>query len=523
MANPTQPPDPPPPQKEPEPAPQKPEAETKADGKSVFNVVGTANFGSSGGAQTKPLKDLAEELPAFPIGLHPFQDPRHSKMLGELEEKRILLLTSYQESAAYAAAYSLVLDDHFGGKDKKVLFPTRLQDKERSDLDLLALADDQILGEKPRIILVEIGSRCTLSDSAKNLEWNAVSRLRDRLEDRHSYVILAVDENLFGDPVSTPRIPCYSVSHLRYLLARDLADRADDLEHRLLASLERDKGSMDVQELYQRVADRLADGVQAFENFLLDLEQAHALPPAARKEKLQPVTASDVFREDSEIHRAAAFVTTYFPDLIQHDFDRLVLTLLGDQTTTVERSRQVIGRDGDVLTVREDKVERWSERWAVSGDRVFRDCRLRTVVSTDGSWIVDFSEPYLRRELRAYLERHFAWYLRCQCQILQDRGMLFSLELSASAVEALVRLFVERAVVDPVGFGSVWLLDLVRGLRIQLDGDPPSDSEEQLAWLIEQLAVEAQLRAHFYGRLALLIREMLDRETLRPIDNTTCC
>src|SRR5206468_744522 len=82
----------------------------------------------------------------------------------------------------------------------------------------------------------------------------------------------------------------------------------------------------------------------------------------------------------------------------------------------------------------------------------------------------------------------------------------------------LVRLFVERAVVDPVGFGSVWLLDLVRGLRIQLKGEPPSDSpEETLAWLLEKLTVEAHLRAHFHGRLALLIREMLDREALRPM------
>jgi hypothetical protein len=515
MANQTQPPDPKqPPLKEPEPPPQNPEAEAKPDGKRVFNVVGTAIFGSSGEAHSKPLKDLAEELPTFPTGLHRFQDPRHAEMCGRLETERILLLTSYRESAAYAAAYSLVLDEQFNEKDKKALFPTRRQDKERLDLDLKSLADDQILGETPRIILIEIGSPCPFLDSALSLEWNTAATLRDRLEARHSYVILAVDEQLFSNAAPDTRIPYYSVSHLRYLLARDLADRAaDDLESRLLASFGRDKSAMDAHELYQLVADRLGKGVQAFESLLLDLE----LPPAARKEKLQPVTAADVFREDSEIHRAAAFVATYFPDLSQRDFDGLVLTLLGDQTTTVERSSQVVGQDGELITVRENKEERWSERWAVNGDRVFRDCHLRTVGSADGSWIVDFSEPYLRRELRAHLERHFSWYLRRQCQILQDRGILFSLELSALAVDALIRLFVERAVVDPVGFGSVWLLDLVRGLRIQLDGDPPSDSEAELAWLLEQLAVEAQLRAHFYGRLALLIREMLDRETLRPM------
>jgi hypothetical protein len=224
----------------------------------------------------------------------------------------------------------------------------------------------------------------------------------------------------------------------------------------------------------------------------------------------------EVFPEESEIHRAATFVATYFPDIGQRDFDRLVTTLLAGQVTMVERTRQIVALDGTVTTVREQVQEGWADRWVRGADRVFREGHLHTVASPDGAWLVDFSEPYLRRELRAYLERYHAWYLKQQCQILQESGVLFALDLSATAVKALVQLFVERAVVDPVGFGSVWLLDLVQGLRIQVNGQPPSDSKEEvLAWLLEQVMLERQLRAHFHGRLALLIREMLDREPLR--------
>jgi hypothetical protein len=467
--------------------------------------VGTQNnyFESDGTTHETPLEDLPDDLPSLPPGLHPFRDPRHNRLLSDLEDRRIVLLTSYQERAAYAAAYSLVTDDRFHGQCKRVLFPTRTRDKERSDLDLVALAKEEFLGEKPQIVLIEIERWCTLLDSALTLGWGPASTVRKGLKNHSSYLVLAVNEDLLRDTAVTERakncLPYYAVSHLRYLLARDLADRAEDLEKRLLATIERGASPMDLQELHQRVAERLAEGVDAFEEFLSGLEQASKLPLAARKERLQPVRPHDVFREESEIHRAAAFVATYFPDLGQRDFNRLVLLLLGDK-------------------MHERVEERWSDRWLRSADRVFRECHLRPVTSGDGSWVVDFSEPYLRRELRGHLERHFPWYVRRQCQALQDSGALFALDLSRTAVEGLVRLFVERAIVDPTGFGSVWLLDLVRGLRIQLQGEPPSASpEESLAWLLERLAVEAHLRAHFHGRLAILIREMLDREALRPM------
>ncbi|HWM92939.1 MAG TPA: hypothetical protein VN493_19405 [Thermoanaerobaculia bacterium] len=448
------------------------------------------------------LEDLPEDLPSLPPGLYPFRDPRHDHLVSELEVRRILLLTSYQETAAYAAAHSLVTDEHFHRQQKRALFPTRMGKKERSDLDLVALARDEFLGKKPQIVLIEIERWCTLLDSALALGWGPAGKIRDGLENHSSYLILAVSEELLRDGAATERakrcLPYYTVSHLRYLLTRDFADRAEELEKRLLAPLERGESPMDLHELHQRVARRLEEGVAAFEELLREIEQAASLPRSARKERFQPIRPEDVFREESEVHRAAAFVATYFPDLGQGDFDRMVLLLLGEK-------------------MHERVEERWSDRWLRSADRVFRDCHLQPVISGGGSWVVDFSEPYLRRELRAHLERHFSWYVRHQCQALQESGALFALDLSRAAVEGLVRLFVDRAIADPAGFGSVWLLNLVLSLRIQLKEKPPSDSlEESLAWLLERLAVEAHLRAHFHGRLALLIREMLDRETLRP-------
>lgn len=493
--------------------PPKPQTNIESeDVKVLLNGLTTGNFyfGDGGGARARSLENLAEDLPTYPPTLHLFRDPRHDRLLSELEQKRILLLTSYQESAAYAAAYSLVTDDHFSDKKKTALFPTRGRDKDRSDLDLLALADDQFLGQTPQVVLVGIASRCTLLDSALALDWNVVARLRDKLENHHSYVILTVDEDLLHAKASVNgRLPCYSISHLRYLLERDFASRADDFERRILAVQQRSVGKIDTRELYQGIDEALGRGADGFEAFLVELERTDGVPTDA-------IAPQDI-REKPEVDRAALFLATYFPNLGQRDFDLLMLTLLGDQTSTVGRIRTVVDRDGAVSSIQEQVQEKLAERWRSAQDDVFERCQLGPVVSNEGVVIVDFNEPYLRRELRAYFERNAAWYVRRQCATLQDQGVLFSLDLSVPAVEGLVRLFVERAIGDPATYGSAWLFELLRGMRIQFAGTPPDSREEMLAWLLERIAVEAQLRTHFYGRLALLIREMLDREVLRPV------
>lgn len=496
-----------------------PQTEIRAEEiKALFSGgIGTGHFHFHGnGVEAKPLKSLIEDLPRFPGHLHLFRDPRHDQMRAELEKKRFLLLTSYQESAAYAAAHALMTDDHFDGREKKAVLPLRGNDRERSDLHLLNLAD-QLLDQPPQIILVEIKGKGALLDSVLTIADGEAGLLCDRLENSRSYVLFVADEDLFEQQnAANPRIPFFGISHIRYLLERDLAARADDLERRLVLAMQRDGRALEPREFYRLVADRLALGADAFDAFLAEIERTNA--SVLDDVRVRRVTTEAIIREDSEIHRAATFVATYFPDLGQRDFDVLVLTLLGDQTVTVERTRTVIARDGSASTVREEVQERWADRWQTAADRSFRESHLGVVISADGSLVVDFKEPYLRRELRAHFERNFAWYVRQQFQTLQDRGVLFSLALSQTAVETLVRLFVERAVGDPLGFGGVWLFDLVRGLRIELSGEPPTESREAtLAWLLERLAVEAQLRAHFYGRLALLIREMLDREVLRPM------
>src|SRR3954465_2707883 len=460
-----------------------------------YSNVGVVNnhFDSSTGAPSEtPLEDLPEDLPRLPLKLHPFRDPSQNHLLTELQKGRILLLTSYQERAAYAAAYSLINESYFDSKIRRALFPAASKLKDRTDLDIDSLAQEQVL-KAPQILFIEIGSGCTLFYSALTLDWGRTERIREQLEKHSSYLILAVNEELVLDDTKTQQarefFPFYSVSHLRYLLTPAFRDRAEELERRVLEGVARRPQSLERRELYQKVTDLLAKGPTELEEYIAELEKSRGLPLALWAERFQPVRPEEILRQESEVHRVAAYLASFVPDLDLQEFDRLAHILLGDTQRTVEKERKLLAADGTVHLLQEPTNEPWVTFWREASDRIFCECYLRTIEADDGSWVVDFTEPYLRRELRLHFDRNFPWFVRRQCQRLQVSGILFAADLSQAAVEGLVHLFVERAIADPASFGALWLVELVLSLQVQVAGELPSGSlEERLAWVVERLA-----------------------------------
>jgi hypothetical protein len=273
-------------------SPGRPELEERAARASM--KIDTSNtiynyFSSAKGKREKLSEDLVEDLPQLPPHLHAFREPRHSLLVSELENRRVLLLTSYQATAAYVTAFSLLHDDHFSRQLKRTLSISSRLEREGSDFNILDLVEDNFLSEKPQVMLIEINRHCTFLDSVLELGYGTLARIADRLERHCSYLVLAINEDLIRDEDIAARvrngIPFYTVSHLRYLLSRDLADRAEEFERRLLAALEHGTYLIDLREIYQTVVDRLREGVAAFEAFLLETEKANDLPLASGKKR----------------------------------------------------------------------------------------------------------------------------------------------------------------------------------------------------------------------------------------------
>jgi hypothetical protein len=457
-------------------------------------VVNQHNYFPSGEKPPEPVGDLLEDLGKLPSAYHPYRHPLHHEIISDLEQHRIVALTSDTEEASFVAGHAVATDPCFAACKKRALFVTRLQDVDRRDLDLMSVTA-AVLPAANQILLVEIARRCTLLESILDFGPGALASISEKLEQKSCYIVLSIDESLLENERSADRIRPYhrrTVSHLQYLLSRRFPARAAELEARLLAVAGSFGTFAERRGHYRAVESALGQSAEAFEKYLATCEATAAAPPEERETGSAESSADLIFKEDSELHKTAAFVAASFPELGQKDFDRFVRLMIRDETTTKEEVRHAFRRDGKLVTVREKKEERCTDVWSREADRIFHDCALRTIASATGSWVVDFCNPRLRADVRARLNERYPWYLRRQCERLQESGIFFDATLSMSAVEGLARLYVDRAIVDPTDFGSVWLLDLVRGRH----RDAAKDSgvlNERLSILIREMAAHDDL------------------------------
>jgi hypothetical protein len=448
------------------------------------------------GKQRRAVQELLQSLPKLSASLHPFSHPDHRKIAAALNEHRIVVLTSDRE-AAFVAGHALANDATFTGCTKLALFIATLQDKDRNDLDLVSVTE-ALVKESQRVLVVEVGEQRTFLETILHTPGGALTSIRVLLEQHCSYLVLVVDDALLEDTDGDERISAYhrwQVSHLQYLLSLHFPAEAGELEAHLRRIYAPPPATpADRRALYRVVESHLAHGPEAFKRFLAEREATASAAPGAAPVERRSIAAEEVFKEESELHKSAAFIAASFPEVNQKDFDRFVRLTLGDETAKTEEVRHAFRRDGKLVTVRDRKDERCTDVWEREADTIFRDCGLRTVQAGNGAWVVDFREPYVRGALRSHLHERHPWYLRRQCERLQQSGILFDAGLSSAAVAGLVRLFVERAIADPATFGRSWLSDLVRGP-----------------------AAEKAVRQRVLERVAVLIREMAEHNVLRPV------
>lgn len=474
------------------------------------------NIGGSG-PQLDSMDKLLQDLGQLPRSSHPYRHPLHAELVEKLDEDPIVVLTS-DEKAAFVAGHALAHASEFADRKKRALFITRLQDKDRRDLDLMSVTA-QVVREQRQVLLVEIAERCTFLEAILHTPPGALGNIRVTLDQHESYIVLVIDEDLLRTEDPGERIRAFQrwrVSHLQYLLSHDFAERAETLERRLLDLVGPLTTVEERRAQYDRITNWLAEGPAFFEKQLEELASGNGLALEVRANQ-KAVDPGTVLKEDSPVHKTAAFIAAAFPGISQNDFDRLVRLILRDETTLKEDVRHVFRRDGKLVTVRDRNEERCTDHWGREADRIFQDCALRTVATANGAWAVDFSESYLRADVRTHLNERHPWYLRQQCDRLQRSGVLFDPDLSPKAVEGLVRLFVERAIADPTGYGSIWLLDLVRGAHRSDGTEANNEATEAMLERLSHRLSDDDPPLLLNERLAILIREMADHDALRPV------
>jgi hypothetical protein len=450
----------------------------------------------------------------LPENLHVFRALEHEQLLSALQKQRLLVLKSYRRRAAFAAGFDLTRDPAFDAKQRGLLTPTTEWSRDPRELDITSVVTDVRI--ERHVVLVPISQKCMFLDSVLNLELAKPDDISRRLRERHANMILAIDDRLWLDDEEHQQ-PAYSISHFSYLLT---GHRIEDPEARLATrfdlAIRRIRDRLHREEIYALIHERLTRGVDAIEAYIRELEVGSQTPGRSARPAVPEATVSLV-NSDSLAQRTALFVAAFLPDLGETEFDAFVVRLLGDQVKTSTVERRSVDDPGKPQVVTETREERWAAIYQRDTDDICRECRLTCVRREDGRAIVDFTEAHLRRDVRDQLRSRHSRFVRRQIQALQSSGLLFA-DLSETALDGLIRLFVERAREDPRLSGESWLSELANALRARMPGEPPEGSvPQQLGWLIAKALAEIQLRQFLYGRLSLLIREMLDREELRPM------
>jgi hypothetical protein len=473
--------------------------------------------------QKRTLADPTDELPPDRrLEVDYLAAHLDEQVLTALETQRVALLTAFDHETGLAAAYSLIRHQRFEGYEQRTLVLTRADNKKRTDLGIDLFTRPEYLEKRKdkAIVLVD----ATFEGGAFLESLMQVNRVRlhagtitNTLQSTKTLIVVsAMDRALPLD--ADRRLQHFAFAHwpvpfLLPLLQRHFPDpRARELERELLRQLrERLWGTH--LEMYEFVSAHIRSGPAELEEALL----ASARGDPSRLHVHHHDSALLVkLAAENDLHRTVLYTAVYFPGLTPQEFDWMICLLLAERTVEVKQESQVVADNGEVRTRTERVERRLTTIWQAAPDTALAECRLETSAWRDGTQTIQFAAPHLRRELRAALEARFPMFLTATFAHLRDARLLFSPEASATLVENVIRLSVERTLVDPGYYGTSWLVDFVASL--QREGSAEIDEEDPEAVLLElftQFRDDEVARRHHCGRLAQLIREMLRHDRLR--------
>lgn len=469
------------------------------------------------------LEDPTQPLPRRPVELLDLEIADIDQILSELSRHRILLLSSFEPEPAVAAAYSILWHESFSSYDKRALVLDKTSHQDRVDLNLEILSHPKLVERKKQLIFVEIDDAGLFLDSFIKLTHTKAGTMRDLLQDRDSILVCTASSQILKLRPDQRMPPAFSFCHrpipfLPYVLRRHFtSERAKELEGILQEQAQR--GLWQKDDFYEQISFYLLDGPERLEEVVRRIEAIpRGLSIRESLDQTQPVKAADLFRDDCGVHAAVLYAATYFPDLTPQDFERIVLLLLADRTATQEKEEQTVSAKGEVQTRKVTFEKPLAALWREAPDRILRECELRATTLRDGkqgTHSMEFTLPYLRRELRALLESRYPMFLVRMFDRLQATGLLFALDASSQIFDNLVRLFVERALSDPSFCNKKWLFRFVIGVRIQLNVPlDAADPEDQFFQLLAKIQSD-QLRRHLVTRLTHLLREMIQHDETR--------
>jgi hypothetical protein len=503
---------------------------TEADWiKTVFNTTGpTTQHYYEARDDHKTFKDPTEQLPKSFEKRFQFKLSREiTEQVEKLIENRLALLVCRNDAVLRSMACTMMHAPALEGHEKRLL-SFKGRNAERDDLHMGMFSANKIGGGEKLAVIVEIDEQRGFFDTifGKSLY---IESTRERLREKNILLICIVNSSLLRkvqEEIERGLIfHHWKIDFLPYLLDKSFPGTTglDTVEEEILKQREYglwDKDNNDHQ-FYQLISRYIRKGKETFDNEVKIRRDFMAGGKSSEEfmASINKVKAEELF-DQSELHQTVLYAAVFFNELTPVDFFDIVTILLKERTTYIKLESRVITENDKERKIEITEKTKWSEIWKKKADKVLKECHTKAVRADDHTQFIEFTSPYLRSEMKTYVEEEYPMFLRNRIGPLLDSGLVFSSQISSRLRDNLIRLTVEMAIFNPAYFGADWFIysinSLYRRHHLEVTGEEEEEVMEEFFRTIERIRDE---KWQFFGYLSDLIREMLNHSELQGMIN----
>jgi hypothetical protein len=473
---------------------------------------------------TDSFCDPTIRLPQNPSDLTVFHPPVQLNDFATLWQKsRLILLGGPSEEILSSTAYQLIERPEFKAYEKRFLSFDGINIKNSDSYIEMFL---EYYPKKKMIVLVDIKNQNRFYDSIFTTRYYA-KFIKEELEEKKILIIGLLDAQLIKLVEDKKNSECFFFTHwkidfLPHLLKTYFPESFGELENKIHE--QRKIGlwgkKNDEFDFYNQIKETLEKGIDFFKK---RVEKSLTYEPSTGEmhdNLYREVEAQSIFK-DEEPHKTVLFAGAFFSKLNPLDFHRLVRLLLEDKTVIVIKKTKIKSDESLGKIIETEEEIKAVEKWNKSADRILNDCHLKAVNIENIQNYIDFSHPYLRKDMKRYFKENACIYMRQQFLLVQNSGILFNSDISPGISDSIVHLAVQMAILNPSHYGPGWLLEFILQIKSQYDiiDKRPGYPFEGITQFLNRKENKG-IRKHFYTQVSKLIREMLEHQQLKEVAKT---
>jgi hypothetical protein len=446
--------------------------------------------------------------------------------INELKEKRIILLSCLDDDVLNRITDTIIQQSEFDDYEKRILRFTGREYENKLDLDIFT--KEKIGKGEKLIVVIEINQQNRFLDSLF-IHKNSSPKLNqkvtvDNLNNNSTILICRINSKVYKNiseiNMSESYFIYWNISFLNYWLHLSLLIKGKEIDRlNKLITKQRECGlwgDKNDNEFYDTLIKYFSRGQEhLLENIKIreDILNNGKINEFINNQKKYKIT--DLFKKGKEIDKLVLYCATYFSGLTPVDFEKILIILSKDINETIIIESKIQTESGEEKTIKKEKEIESIKFWKEDSDEILEKCNLEIIEENNSTLIIDFSEPYMRKEMKNYLRtKHF--FIKKQFDKIRKSGILFDFSISDGLVNNLTSMLAKMTIDNPTQYGENWLFNLIGKLwnYLNIDDIPVNNDIEQFIKIMAKIETE-KWKQPFYDRLYRLIREMLNHNQLK--------